>query len=135
MKDINDFIEVNKDIFDIEEHRIKMNVPPQAEFYGFTLVNPKNNQFVSKLIVGQECTAIFMTPKQMKKSFIQDVFLCPILELTLNLSLFPEQILLPLAVYAYQDGEDTKFIFAGFDNDELKKMIVGTSPRNRSMYS
>ena len=41
MKDMNDFIEVNKDIFDIEEHRIKMNVPPQAEFYGFTLVNPK----------------------------------------------------------------------------------------------
>lgn len=39
MKDMNDFIEVNKDIFDIEEHRIKMNVPPQAEFYGFTLVN------------------------------------------------------------------------------------------------
>ena len=29
---MNDFIEVNKDIFDIEEHRIKMNVPPQAEF-------------------------------------------------------------------------------------------------------
>ena len=29
MKDMNDFIEVNKDIFDIEEHRIKMNVPPQ----------------------------------------------------------------------------------------------------------
>ena len=135
MKDMNDFIEVNKDIFDIEEHRIKMNVPPQAEFYGFTLVNPKNNQFVSKFIVGQECTAIFMTPKQMKKSFIQDVFLCPILELTLNLSLFPEQILLPLAVYAYQDDEDTRFIFAGFDDDELKKMIVGTSPRNRSMYS
>ncbi|WP_171289466.1 hypothetical protein, partial [Acinetobacter baumannii] len=79
--------------------------------------------------------AIFMTPKQMKKSFIQDVFLCPILELTLNLSLFPEQILLPLAVYAYQDDEDTRFIFAGFDDDELKKMIVGTSPRNRSMYS
>ena len=63
----------------------------------------------------------------MKKSFIQDVFLCPILELTLNLSLFPEQILLPLAVYAYQDDEDTRFIFAGFDDDELKKMIVGTS--------
>ena len=135
MKDMNDFIEVNKDIFDIEEHRIKMNVPPQAEFYGFTLINPKNNQFVSKLVVGQKCTAIFMTPKQMKKSFIQDVFLCPILELTLNLSLFPEQILLPLAVYAYQDDEDTRFIFAGFDDDELKKMIVGTSPRNRSMYS
>ena len=53
MKDMNDFIEVNKDIFDIEEHRIKMNVPSQAEFYGFTLVNPKNNQFVSKLIIGQ----------------------------------------------------------------------------------
>ena len=52
-----------------------------------------------------------------------------------NLSLFPEQILLPLAVYAYQDDEDTRFIFAGFDDDELKKMIVGTSPRNRSMYS
>ena len=51
----------------------------------------------------------------------------PILELTLNLSLFPEQILLPLAVYAYQDDEDTRFIFAGFDDDELKKMIVGTS--------
>jgi hypothetical protein len=135
MKDMNDFIEVNKDIFDIEEHRIKMNVPPQAEFYGFTLINPKNNQFVSKLVVGQKCTAIFMTPKQMKKSFIEDVFLCPILEITFNLSLFPEQILLPLAVYAYQDDEDTRFIFAGFDDDELKKMIVGTSPRNRSMYS
>ncbi len=132
---MNDFIEVNKDIFDIEEHRIKMNVPPQAEFYGFTLINPKNNQFVSKLVVGQKCTAIFMTPKQMKKSFIEDVFLCPILEITFNLSLFPEQILLPLAVYAYQDDEDTRFIFAGFDDDELKKMIVGTSPRNRSMYS
>ena len=112
-----------------------MNVPPQAEFYGFTLINPKNNQFVSKLVVGQKCTAIFMTPKQMKKSFIEDVFLCPILEITFNLSLFPEQILLPLAVYAYQDDEDTRFIFAGFDDDELKKMIVGTSPRNRSMYS
>ena len=99
------------------------------------MINPKNNQFVSKLVVGQKCTAIFMTPKQMKKSFIEDVFLCPILEITFNLSLFPEQILLPLAVYAYQDDEDTRFIFAGFDDDELKKMIVGTSPRNRSMYS
>ena len=65
----------------------------------------------------------------MKKSFIEDVFLCPILEITFNLSLFPEQILLPLAVYAYQDDEDTRFIFAGFDDDELKKMIVGTSPK------
>ena len=75
MKDMNDFIEVNKDIFDIEEHRIKMNVPPQAEFYGFTLVNPKNNQFVSKLIVGQECTAIFMTPKQMKNHLFRMSFM------------------------------------------------------------
>ena len=68
---MNDFIEVNKDIFDIEEHRIKMNVPPQAEFYGFTLINPKNNQFVSKLVVGQKCTAIFMTPKQMKNLLLR----------------------------------------------------------------
>ena len=90
---------------------------------------------MSKLIVGQECTVIFMTPKQMKNHLFRMSFLCPILELTLNLSLFPEQILLPLAVYAYQDDEDTRFIFAGFDDDELKKMIVGTSPRNRSMYS
>ncbi|WP_212857213.1 hypothetical protein, partial [Acinetobacter baumannii] len=82
-----------------------------------------------------ECNAIIMTPKQMKKSFIQDVFLCARLELTLNLSLFSEQILLPLAIYAYQDDADTIFIFAGSDDDELKKMIVGTSPRDRSMYS
>ena len=76
-----------------------------------------------------------MTPKQMKKIIYSRCLFMPNLELTLNLSLFPEQILLPLAVYAYQDDEDTRFIFAGFDDDELKKMIVGTSPRNRSMYS
>ena len=62
-------------------------------------------------------------------------FLCPILELTLICLYSLNKFLLPLAVYAYQDDEDTRFIFAGFDDDELKKMIVGTSPRNRSMYS
>jgi hypothetical protein len=135
MKDMNHFIEVNKDIFDIEEHRIKMNVPPQAEFCGFTLINPKNNQFVSKLVVGQKCTAIFMTPKQMKKSFIEDVFLCPILEITFNLSLFSEQILFPLAVYAYQDGEDTRFIFGGLDSQDIDKISNKFNPKQKYMYS
>ena len=37
MKDMNDFIEVNKDIFDIEEHRIKMNVPHKLNFMGLLL--------------------------------------------------------------------------------------------------
>ena len=30
MKDMNDFIEVNKDIFDIEEHRIKNECSPTS---------------------------------------------------------------------------------------------------------
>ena len=102
----------------------KMNIPPQADLLGFILVEQNSKVPVSRIVLNnQGPTFIYMTSKQMKKSFDRDIFICPHLQLIFNLSLTCDDKTVPLALYALQDGPDVKIIMGGFDDEDLEKFI------------
>ena len=75
----------------------------------FILVEQNSKVPVSRIVLNnQGPTFIYMTSKQMKKSFDRDIFICPHLQLIFNLSLTCDDKTVPLALYALQDGPDVK---------------------------
>lgn len=111
-----------------------MNIPHQADLLGFILVEQNTKVPVSRIILNNEGpTFIYMTSKQMKKSFDRDIFICPHLQLIFNLSLTCDEKTVPLALYALQDGPDVKIIMGGFDDDDLER-IYKTIPSPNPIY-
>ncbi|TDI32999.1 hypothetical protein DWA10_20585 [Acinetobacter baumannii] len=77
-----------------------------------------------------------MTPKQMRKTILKALFICPYLQLVYNLSLSSEEKTMPLAVYGLDDGESTKMLFASFEDDDIERVFKTIpSPSNSPFYS
>ena len=124
--------EINNGLFKESEHRTKMNIPPQADLLGFILVEQNSKVPVSRIVLNnQGPTFIYMTSKQMKKSFDRDIFICPHLQLIFNLSLTCDDKTVPLALYALQDGPDVKIIMGGFDDEDLEKIYKSIPSPNQ----